>query len=243
MEGLMTESVAELLQRVEEALGEYEQADQTTRTVESLTRADGEIRPYVEDLERMVDAFDVLTRAGRRPERPDTRGMAVALRATANRVRRSKTVPPDHPRTLREIQRIVSTARETAKDSWRESIDARMPGLDGLSGLATVLSQLREDPRKVESLRRAASDLKALSRQLPDETTAGKVTEKITVINEALTSLLGGSREAADVRRFLEMAALGGAPVSALTPAVREWMHRNNTEGSFKIVSGRPAGE
>jgi len=239
----MTESMTEHLQRVEEALGEYEQADQTTRTVESLTRAKDEIRPYVEDLERMVDAFDVLTRVGLPPERPDTRATAVALRATANRVRRSKTVPPDHPRILREIQHIVNTARETTKDSWREFIDERMPSLDGLSGLATILGQLGEDPRKTESLRRAASDLKTLSRELPDGATLDRATEKITAINEALTSLLGGSREAADVQRFLEMVARRGAPVSALTPAVRDWMRRNNTENSFKIVSGRPANE
>jgi len=239
----MTESAAELLQRVEEALGEFERADQTTQVVESLTRAEIEVRPYIEDLERMVSAFDVLTRVGEIVERPDTRAPAAALRAAAKRMRREKILPQEHPRTLRDVQRVVNSARETAKEGWRDSIDARMPGLDGLSGLATVLGQLGTDQAQVEKLRRAANELKAISKNLPDETAPAIVSEKIAAINETLTSLLGGNREAADVLRFLEMVARGGASVSALTPAVRDWMRRRNTEGSFKIVSGRPAGE
>lgn len=239
----MTESVAELLQRVEVALGEYERADETTRTVESLTRVEEEVRPHLEDLERVVGAFDVLTRADRTVERPDTHAPALALRAAANKVRRDKTLPQEHPRTLRDILRIVNSARETAREVWRESIDESMPGLDGLSGLATILGQLGADRVQVENLRRAADDLKAIARKVPDEAASGSVSEKIAVIKQTLTSLLGGSSESGDVRRFLEMTARGGAPVSALTPTVRDWMRGNNTEGSFKIVSGSPASE
>lgn len=239
----MTESVAELLHRVEQALDEYERADETTRTVESLTRAEMDVSPHVEDLEHMVDAFDVLAHAGRTGIRPDTSALARTLRATAAQVRQKKMLPLDHSRTLREVQRIVDGARTTARENWRESIDASMPGLDGLAPLANVLSRLGENPDQVEKLRRTAAELRILSKELPDESAPGKVAEKITVIKQTLTSLLGDSRESGDVRKFIEMAARGGAPVRALTPAVLDWMQRNNTEGSFKIVSGRPSSE
>jgi DNA polymerase/3'-5' exonuclease PolX len=137
----------------------------------------------------------------------------------------------------------VDGARATARESWRESIDASMPGLDGLAQLANVLSQLGENPAQVEKLRRAATELRALSKELPDQSAPGKATGKITVIKQALASLLGDSRESGDVRNFIEMAAGGGAPVTALTPAVMDWMGRKNTTGSFKIVSGRPVSE
>jgi hypothetical protein len=239
----MTESVAELLQRVEQALDEYERADETTRTVELLTRAEMDVSPHVEDLEHMVDAFNVLTHAGRIGIRPDTSALARTLRATAAQVRQKKTLPLDHSKTLREVQRIVDGARLTARENWRESIEASMPGLDGLAPLANVLSQLGENPAQVEKLRREATELRALSKELPDESAPSKVTQKISVIEQALMSLLGDSRESGDVRKFIEMAARGGAPVRALTPAVMDWMRRNNTEGSFKIISGRPASE
>src|SRR5690242_6965988 len=124
----MSESVAELLQRVEQGLDEYERADETTRTVELLTRAEMDVSPHVEDLERLVDAFDVLTHAGRTGIRPDTSALARTLRATAAQVRQKKTLSLDHSKTLREVQRIVDGARATARENWREFVDASMPG-------------------------------------------------------------------------------------------------------------------
>lgn len=239
----MTQSLTELLRDVEKALDAYERADQTTRTVLELTRAEEQVTPCAERLARVVGAHDVLARVGRPLARPDTRAQAKAMRAMADQARADTTLPSGHLRPIREIQHILDDAEDTAKGSWRDFVNERMPGLDGLGELARLLRQLGEDTGETDRLRRAASDLKALSRGLPDAVAPGTVTEKIQVIGETVNSLLGGSGKAADVRNFLEMVAGGGAPVRALTPAVTAWMRNSGTEGSFRIVLGSPVGE
>ena len=163
----MSRSAAELLHRVDRALTDYARADQVTRTVENLTSLEKQLSPHVEDLGQAVAALDALQQVNQPVERPDTRAAVAACRKTADLVRQNRSAPQDLPRTLRLITDAVKTADATALDAWRESINARMPGLDSLSKLADTLSQLGAAKLQVANLRTAVSDLQRLSRQLP----------------------------------------------------------------------------
>jgi hypothetical protein len=107
-----------------------------------------------------------------------------------------------------------------------------------------MLGQLRADRAQAAVLRKGVTDLRALSRRLPDEAAPGRAAAAVNDIRAALSALLGGSDADSDeVRHFVEAVAQGGARVDALTPAVTEWMRRTGIAGSFKIVAGRPASE
>jgi hypothetical protein len=240
--------VDELLDSVDRALEDYSQADRVTRSVELLTNLEKQVSPYVEDLDRTVAAFGALDQVHRLAERPQTQALAVACREAAEQVRKHKSAPHDLPRTLRNIQEVVNNATVMARDAWREFIDESMPGLDGLNNLAQMLRQMGADQFQVASLQKGITDLRALSRRLPDASSPNKAAAAVDVIYPALTILLGGSgaeneEVSEEVRFFMETVAQGGAPLRALTPAVKEWIRRMSLENSFKIVAGRPASE
>ena len=158
-------------------------------------------------------------------------------------VRQNKSGPQDLHRTLRHINEVANAEKTTARDTWREFIDTRIPGLDSLNGLAAMLSQMGADMLQVANLRKSVAELRALSRRLPDASAPRQATAAVDVIYPALTILLGDSDAHSDIRHFLEAVARGGAHVRALTPAVKDWMRGRGVEDSFKIVAGRPANE
>jgi hypothetical protein len=239
----MSESLDELLRRVDRALGDHAHADQTTRTVESLTNLEKQLSPYIEDLRQVVAAFGALDQVRRSAEQPETRTLAAACREAAELVRQDKSAPLDLPRTLRRITDVVNTTTASARDTWREYIDDSMPGLDSLDKLAEMLGHIRADPLQAAALRKGVTDLRALSRRLPDASAPSQATAAVDVIYPALTILLGDSDADSDIRHFMETVARGGAHVRALTPAVKDWMHGSGVEDSFKIVAGRPSSE
>lgn len=239
----MSESAGELLRRVDRALDEHADADQTTRTVELLASLEKQLSPYIEDLDGAVAAFGALDQVRKQAERPATQALAASCREAAQLVRQNKSGPQDLPRTFRHIHDVVNAANATARDAWREFIDASMPGLDSLNDLAEMLNQMGADRLQVASLRKGVTDLRALSRRLPDESAPDRATAAVTIIRAALTALLGDSDADNDVRHFMETVARGGAHVRSLTPNVKDWMRRSGLEGSFKIVAGRPSGE
>jgi hypothetical protein len=239
----MSESLDELLRRVDRALEDHAHADRTTRTVESLTNLEKQLSPYIEDLRQTVAAFGALDRVRRPAERPKTLALAAACREAAELVRQSKSQPRDLPRLLRNINDIVNTAKVTARDIWREFIDARIPGLDSLNSLAEMLSQMGADRLQVANLRKGVTDLRALSRRLPDASAPSQASAAVDIIYPALTVLLGDTDTDNEVRHFVEIVARGGAHVRALTPTVEDWLRHSGLENSFKIVAGRPASE
>lgn len=240
----MSGPVGELLRRVDRTLEDHAQADRTTRSVELLTNLEKQVSPYVEDLGPAVAAFVALDQVHRLTERPETHALAAACRDAAEKVRQNKSGPQDLPRTLRNIHDVVNNATATARDAWREFIDASMPGLDSLNNLAEMLSQMGADRLQAASLQKSVTDLRTLSRRLPDASAPGKATAAVAAIREAVTALLGHSdAENEEVRLFVEAVARGGAPPRALTPAVEEWIRRKGLVNSFKIVAGRPASE
>lgn len=239
----MSESVDELLRRVDRALDAHAQADQTTRTVESLTALEKQLSPYIEDLRQAVAALGALDQVGRPAKRPQTREVAVACRRAAELVRQDKSGPQDLPRTLRRITDVVNIAIASARDMWREYIDESVPGLDSLDKLAEMLGHIQADPLQATALKRGVRDLRALSRRLPDASAPSEAIAAVDVIYPALTVLLGDSDTDSDIRHFMETVARGGAHVRALTQDVKDWMRRSGAEDSFKVVAGRPAGE
>jgi hypothetical protein len=240
----MSAPVGELLCRVDRALEDHAQADRTTRSVELLTNLEKQVSPYIEDLGQAVDAFVALDQVHRLTERPETHVLAAACREAAEQVRQNKSGPQDLPRTLRNIHDVVNNATVAARDAWREFIDASMPGLDSLNNLAEMLSQMGADRLQVASLQKSVTDLRALSRRLPDASAPGRAIAAVTAIRAALTALLGGSdAENEEVRSFVEAVARGGAPLRALSPAVKDWIRHRGLVDSFKIVAGRPADE
>jgi hypothetical protein len=239
----MSGTVGELLRRVDRALEDHAQADRTTRSVELLTNLEKQLLPYLEDLRQAAAAFDALDQVRSPTERPETRELAAACRKAAGLVRQDKSGPQDLPRTLRHITDIVKTATESARDAWREYVDESMPGLDSLDQLAEMLGHIQADPLQAANLRKGVRDLRTLSRRLPDASAPSRAAAAVDVIYPALTILLGDSDADSDVRHFMETVARGGAPVRALTPVVKNWMHGSGVENSFKIVAGRPASE
>lgn len=240
----MSESLDDLLRRVDSALVDHANADRTTQTVQLLTNLNEQLSPYVDDLGRVAAAFSALDQVGKSAERPDTRTLTVACRKAAELVRQNKSGPQDLPRTLGRIKEVTKQTTVTAQDSWREFIDACMPGLDSLSDLAEMLSQVGADRAEADSLRKSVTVLRTLSRRLPDETGPGQAASTVIAIRAALAALLGDSEaENEEVRLFLEAVARGGAHVRMLTQAVMDWMARTDTVDSFKIVAGRPASE
>ena len=239
----MSRSAAELLHHVGRALTDYARADQVTRTVENLTSLEKQLSPHVEDLGQAVAALDALDRVNQPVERPDTRAAIAACRKTAELVRQNRSAPQDLPRTLRLITDAVKTANTTALDAWRESINARVPGLDSLNKLADTLSQLGAAKLQVANLRTAVSDLQRLSRQLPGNSAPAQAAKAAEDIRAALRALLGSGTDNDEVRHFVETVARGGAHVRDLTPAVMEWMRGSQIENSFKIIAGKPASE
>jgi len=240
----MSESVDELLRRVDRALEDYAHADQTTRTVESLTNLEKELSPYVDEVSEVITGFGALDQVGWPADRPSTRALAAACRQAAVLVRENKSGPPDLPRTLRGISAVVKAATVTARDAWREFIDASMPGLDSLNNLAEMLSQMGADRLQATKLRQGVTDLRILARRLPDESGPDQVAEAVAVIRAARAALLGDSdAESDEVRHFMDAVARGGAHVRLLTPGVRDWMRRRGIEHSFKFVAGQPASD
>jgi hypothetical protein len=239
----MSGPVGELLRRVDRALEDHAQADRTTRSVELLTNLEKQLLPYLEDLRQAAAALDALDQVSRATDRPETRELAAACRKAAELVRQDKSGPQDLPRTLRHIMDIVKTATESARDAWREYVDESMPGLDSLDKLAEMLGHIRADPLQAATLRKGVTDLRALSRRLPDASAPSRAAAAVDVIYPALTILLGDSDSDSDVRHFMETVARGGAPVRALTPVVKHWMRGSGVEDSFKIVAGPPASE
>jgi hypothetical protein len=228
---------------VDRALDDHAHADQTTRTVVTLTNLEKQLSPYIQDVGQAVAAFSALDQVRMPAERPDTRSLAVACREAAELVRQNKTGPQDLHRTLRRINEVVNTAKRTAQDAWREFIEARIPGLDSLNVLAEMLSRMGAGRLQAADLRKGVTDLRTLSRRLPDASAPSQVTAAVDVVYPALTVLLGDSDAEGDIRRFMEAVAQGGAHVRVLTPAVKDWMRRRGVEDSFKIVAGRPSSE
>ena len=239
----MSESVDELLRRVDRALEDHAHADRTTRTVESLTNLEKALWPHIGDLGQAVAAFDALDQVRRPTERPETHSLAVACREAAELVRQEKSGPQDLPRTLRNITDLVNAATATARDAWRDFIDALVPGLDGLNDLAEMLSQIGADRLQVTNLRKGVMALRTLSRRLPDESAPDQASTAVVAIRAALKALLGESDADTDVLHFMETVAQGGAHIRALTPGVKDWIRRSGLENSFKIVAGRPVSE
>ena len=239
----MTRSAAELLHRVDEALTDHARADRVTRTVENLISLEKQLAPHVEDLRQAVAALDALDRVNQPVERPDTLAAITACRKTAEFVRENRSAPQDLPRTLRLITDAVKTANKTALEAWRESINARVPGLDSLNKLADTLSQLGAAKPQVANLRTAVSDLQRLSQQLPGKSAPTHAAKAAEDIRAALQALLGSGTDNDEVRHFVETVARGGAHVRDLTTTVMDWMHDSQIENSFKIVAGKPASE
>lgn len=240
----MSGPVEELLRRVDRALEDHAQADRTTRNVELLTNLEKQVSPYVEDLSQAVAAFGALDQVHRLTGRPETNALVVACCEAAEHVRQNKSGPQDLPRTLRNIHDIVRDATVAARDAWHEYIDAIMPGLDSLVNLAGILAQLKADRLQVANLQKSVTDLRTLSRRLPDASAPDKATAAVAAVRTALTVLLGGSdADNEEVRLFMEKVARGGAPLRALTPVVKDWIRRRGLGNSFKIVAGQPASE
>jgi hypothetical protein len=239
----MSESVGELLRRVDRSLDDHADADRTTRIVESLTNLENQLSPHIEGLGQVIAAFDALGQVGMPAERPDTRSVAVACREAGELVRQNKSVPQDLHRTLRDINEVVNAAKGTARDAWREFIYASIPALNSLNDLAGMLSRMRADERQLANLRNGAADLRALSRSLPDESAPDQATRAFAAIRGSLMALLGDSDADNEVGLFILNVARGGAHVRALTTVVKDWMRQNGFEDSFKIVAGRPANE
>ena len=240
----MTTPICELLSRVDRALEDHAQADRTTRSVELLTSLEEQVSPCIEHLGQAVDAFFVLDQVDRRTERPETHALAEACREAAKQLRQNKSGPQDLPRTLRSLHDVVNNATAAARDAWREFIEASAPGLGSLNSLAEMLSQMGADRLQVASLQKSVTNLKTLSRQLPDASAPDRAIAAVALIRTALTALLGGSdAENEEVQFFVDAVARGGAPLRALTPAVKDWIRRKGLTNSFKIVAGRPADE
>jgi hypothetical protein len=233
--------VDELLRRVDRALEDHARADQTTRAVESLASLEEQLSPYIEDLGRVVAAFNTLDQIRIMTERPETRSLAAACREAAELVREHQSGPQDVPRTFRDIRKVVNDATTTARDAWREFIATQVPDLDSLDDLARTLSQMKADRLQVDNLRTSVAGLRDISLNLPDESAPTQVTAAVAAIHSALTALLGDSDGGNDVRQFVEAVARGGAHVRAMTPDVKDWMNRSGLEDSFMVVvAARP---
>lgn len=244
----MSGPVGELLSRVDRALEDHAQADRTTQSVELLTNLEKQVSPYVEDLDQAVVAFGALDQVHRLTGRPGTHALAAACREAAEQVRQNKSGPQDLPRTLRNIREVVKNATEAARDAWQAFIDASMPGMDSLNDLAEMLSQMGADRLQVANLQKGITDLRALSRRLPNASAPDRASAAVAAIRAALTALLGDSDSDneevnEEVRFFMEQVAQGGAPLRALTPTVKGWIRGRGLVNSFKIVAGRPASE
>jgi hypothetical protein len=240
----MSEAADQLLHRVDRALEDYAKADLITRSVTSLTNLENEISPYADKLSQIVSAFEILDRVHKPTDRPDTYALASECRRAAELVLQDKSGPRDLPRTLRQINEVISNTSDVIREAWRDYVDALMPDIDSLSNLADLLGGIRGDRLQSASLKKSLVNLRTVSRRLPDAFSQDQVSTLIVAIRSALTLLLGdGYVDNGEVREFIEAVAGGGAHVRTLSPAVKEWMERTGVEGSFKILAGRPSSE
>jgi hypothetical protein len=236
----MSESAGELLSRVDRALEEYGDIRQTTQRVRDLRSLQGDIRSLSQSLRQVDAGLAALDQVGAPATRPQTRPLAAACRDAAGQVRQARSAPRNLP--LKPMNDVAREAAEAAAEAWRAFIELSQPGLDSLGTLADTLARVGLDRTQATALKEAARSLQALARKMPDDEAVSQVGEAVYAARAARAALVGDSDAGrGDVGQFVEGVAQGGAPVTALTPAVRDWMRSHGIEPSFKIVPTRPA--
>jgi DnaJ-domain-containing protein 1 len=240
----MSDSVRELLSRVDRALHDYGNAEQTTIRVRELSGLEEDLQTLLGSLRRAAAGFAVLDRINAPADRPEISVQAAGCRTAAQQVRTDRSAPPNLSRALKPVSNVAHDAAETVANAWKGFVDSCMPGLEGLDSLADTLGDVRADRSQVAILKKGVADLRAAARRVPDESAPGQVGEAVDAIQAALTALTGVSDgHDAAVRLFLQGVARGGAHVQALTPTVRDWMRSSGIERSFRIVAGEPASD
>ena len=233
----MSGSAGLLVQRASEVLENYSNYERTMRTVVQLTELESDLGDLTDSMRKIVAGFAVLDQVSGPAARPQAPSTAAAWRATSAELRATHTLPATRQFQLKPVLELIRSAREDVSIRWRAYVHSQMPGLEGLPDLADILSQVGADLHQVDSLRRGVAAMEKLARQMPDQHAADEVVDAVSQMRSALAALVGYSDE---VRRFIDDATGGGAPIRALTPAVREWLHTSGTTKSFKIVAGRP---
>jgi hypothetical protein len=233
----MSEPAGSLLDRASRVLEAYTDHERTMRTVTQLTELEDDLRPLIGSLRKVVTGFAVLDHVSEPAARPQAPMTAADWRTASAELRATRSLPASQQVRLRPVLEIERGAREDISSRWRSYVHSQMPGLDGLPDLAGILSQVGADPHQVANLRSGVVDLRRLAGQMPDAQAADRVADAVAQIRAALAALVGDSDE---VRQFINDSTGGGAPISALTPVVLEWMHTHGTTRSFKIMAGRP---
>lgn len=238
----MSEPIAELLDRLDRALGDYVNGERTIRAIKDLTTIATELEP-AKTFSGLSAGFAELDSDAAQTAQVSVGDLASVCRSAADQVRKDRDAPNQYFRIVKSVSALASDAEKAIMQSWRDLIERAMPGWDSLNSLADVLGRAQVDSNQVAGLKRAVVRVRELSRRLPDEGSRAELTAAIRTLRASVTVLIGNDQDDGQVQRFLRAAATGGAHVSAVTSDVRAWMREKDIEDSFKIVLGRPTDE
>lgn len=237
----MSESVVNLLDRLERGLDDYAHHEHTVRAIKSLTNLEKELDLVGQKLGELSVGFAELDYDAADAAKLPVSDLAEVCRAAAGLIRQNRDAPQQHPSVETRASNFANDAEKAIREAWRDLINRTIPGWENLTSLADMLTRAHVDVGQVAALKQEVARVRDLSRRLPGEGSRADLTATAQTLRSAIAVLVGDDQDDAEVPRFLRGVAAGGAHVNTLAPGVLAWMRGKGIEGSFKIVLGRPA--
>lgn len=230
-------SPLELAKQLEEGVHRISQGEVVAQQLAEAARLQDDLSQVLSDVENVVSLAVSASSAGLSP---DVAGLADCRRD-------AEKISPQTGRAKLDIDAITRFAKRVRAGSsaievsvatgWLELIESKVPQREGLAALATAFESLDPVSRRVAELRAVLRRVNVLRQTKPSVQSLAELDEAAVAIPRLVSSLVGDS---ASVRRFVELAARGGAPLSSFDPDVAVWVRDGRFNTAFKIVIGTP---
>ena len=214
---------------------------QEATNAEAVTTRADQLEKLASDLRTRTARFQLFQDQGLVPhivrERPETLlAMTRMHRSRFEDDRSSIAADPEDSglkwRYRDELSRLIHSIDRALDDAWRHYVDSLIPaGLDSqleLLGNAGVLAD------QIVRMRELGDELKEARSNTASDTSAFELAKGSAGELRGLWETLSGIP--ADVRAFIAAASTDGAPIDALTPAVRTWLEENGFLDSVRLV-------
>lgn len=213
---------------------------------EGFTSRARQVEQEVARLEPLVATWRLLRAHGLAVQSPAARVRGALARVTEVRAQYEadplSVVANDWYRpTTDALQAVCREVEAELRNAWRRYVSGRIPSVN--FELLDVLEQVSAFRQPVSIVRRRLRELREQQEQLPaGEAALEAVDRRVSEIDAEWRKLTSDEVPPA-VIEFLRQAGVGGAPLSLLTPEVRDWLVSRRIDTSFRIRLGGERGD
>lgn len=231
-------TLAELCDSVQSAVETFVHRERTAAQIEQLTELEGRVASLLVEVKQTTTAISNAASAGLVVEWQTA--SALSKRATALAAK-ARSGSPEREATDSLHQELLLASKHTStrlEDRWKAFVREQVPTGEGLRNLLGAFQAATDAQRTIREIGELLGQVNRIADQPPSADAATRLRSHAENLPRLLVSLVGDD---VSVRRFVELVAKGGAPISAITPGVAAWLREKNHDGTFKVVPGAPA--